>query len=296
MPCGRRDHSNLLIRAYSIPTLHRGLLDEKMSDLHVTSAIPQPQYCRHNPPNTPALERVRCMCHDTTINNMNPITQLQPGQPRLRQCHIHPSYTDNCPACNDLTPPTSQVSSSTHPYTFAFCQCYRCQRARKEPYMHPLVGTAAGICTAGLSSAAFGIYRGVTMSRRAKKARKDSLQNRGDLTPLQQQMSGTSSTSSASRIPELPNPEQERVQVQAPPQAAAGDHEYATPSPISAASAPTTDLIYLNTSNPTRPVSELDDTSPTIPRSKASELDSSPVTEGPAPPRYIDIMGVQGKD
>ncbi|KAJ9617217.1 hypothetical protein H2200_000938 [Cladophialophora chaetospira] len=47
---------------------------------------------------------------------------------------------------------------------------FRCQKSRNEPTLHPLVGLPLAIATGGLSCAAMGIYRGVTLSRRAKKA------------------------------------------------------------------------------------------------------------------------------
>ena len=79
---------------------------------------------------------------------------------------------NNCHACNIITVPDANGNIQLQLYQN--CQCYKCQKHRGEPTLHPLVGLSLGIATGGLSCAAMGIYRGVAMHK-ARKAREAGL-------------------------------------------------------------------------------------------------------------------------
>ncbi len=125
--------------------------------------------------------------------------------------------------------------------------------------LHPAVGLPLGIVTGGLSCAAMGIYRGVTMQRRARKARKAEAQAQAQPSEMGQV-----------------------VDASPPFEKSRSGMDYVVPSPVSAMSSTSK---YLD-------VSELEDSSTLSGKSFAvSEIEGSPVE--PAPPRYTEIEGTQ---
>ena len=185
--------------------------------------------------------------HNTCTSSPCPHNGLQ------RQCHMHDQYVSNCHACNTVAIPDTDDSFQLMVYQK--CQCYRCQKGRGEPVLHPLIGLPLGIATGGLSCAAIGIYRSIAIQHAAKKLRK-------------QQAQGTEI--SQTQIAEtLQQPRNAKLQ-----------KSYAVPSPVSAVTCET---------HASSKYSEMEDTSPTV--HTVSEIDGSPVEA--APPRYSEVVRTQ---
>ena len=241
----------------------------------------------------------------------SPCSACSPRNQQPRQCHNHTNYDRYCHACNTnstlLSPPSSIdfLPDQSQLQSYQHCQCYRCQKQRGEPVMHPLVATPLGIATAGLSGAAFGIYRGITMSMRARKARKAAAESGGvaaNTGAYNEAAPGISEVdATATQITELDSSDLganaatgrmvylEKGQI-------LGNTAYAVPSPISVRSSSSTGREPVSPISELRsPLSELNGSGAVHPRRRdatiVSEIDGSPVEA--APPSYSEIAGTE---
>jgi hypothetical protein len=141
--------------------------------------------------------------------------------------------------------------------------------------VHPLVGVTLGIATGGLSCAAFGIYRGVTVRKMKKKAAKEAAAAGNGME--QSELGGRA----------------EMMQSSAEKDSWSTQGGYAVPSPVSAVT-PRTRFGPADDDAQTL-VSELEGSGSSFvnPQRRSSipvsEIDGSPVS--PAPPRYSEIAG-----
>ncbi|KIW79521.1 hypothetical protein Z517_06133 [Fonsecaea pedrosoi CBS 271.37] len=74
-----------------------------------------------------------------------------------------------------------------HQHSQGPCQCYRCQKSRSQPTLHPAIGIPLAIATGGLSCAAIGIYRGYIgyRDRAARETIRDIVPEQGGCGPEQ---------------------------------------------------------------------------------------------------------------
>jgi hypothetical protein len=181
--------------------------------------------------------------------------------------------------------------------------------------MHPLLGTGLGIVTAGLSSAAFGIYRGVTMKNRERKARKLTVDRPAATSSMSlgvdAKVPEVSDGSFESRdrphgVAEVPGSEPYHASHQNNVTTTARVHDYAVPSPVSAlTSTPTCSTV------PNSPVTEISELPEETSRYRLqshrpnhrprtiAEIDGSPIQEAPVdehPPSYVDAMAASSDD
>jgi hypothetical protein len=163
--------------------------------------------------------------------------------------------------------------------------------------MHPLLAAPLGLATAGLSGAAFGIYRSITIQRRERKLRKAAATGNAEAavgagietTALVPEIDGTgtrmNTIGAASTGGGMVYLEGDQV---------LGNAGYAVPSPVSAITSRNSRYELGAVSDSRTFVSEMEGSSSYDARGRrnsvtVSEIDGSPVEV--APPRYSEVAG-----
>ncbi|OAP64592.1 hypothetical protein AYL99_00564 [Fonsecaea erecta] len=129
-------------------------------------------------------------CFQAEVQCHHQQTNRQAYHPR---CHHRPSNDNNI---------------NNHHKPARSCHCYRCQKSRGEPALHPAISIPLAIATGGLSCAAMGIYRGYAGHRTLKRSRNVSLEEapRHNIDITHEQEVGFHSVSSRAGSSEMESP------------------------------------------------------------------------------------------